>query len=281
MRAALADSGGPGGVVNGSLPSGVVRSSVTSGSLSTGDPTCAIDSNGGQAFTGVSIDTRTVKAGELFIAIRGERFDGADFADAAIVGGAAGIVVPRGRAPKKADAAPVVPVVIEVDDTTAALQAVARAIRVASGSKVVAITGSAGKTTTKEIAAEFLAARYRVIRNRGNFNNQIGLPLSLIELRERPEIAVVELGMNHAGEIGTLVRIAEPDVRVWTNVGEAHLGFYASLGWQQWRGPTFALTPSGVVRTPDADGGIYVLPVSAALDLDGELTCDWRDGDVW
>src|SRR5437588_5653355 len=169
----------------------------------------------GHAFTGVSIDTRTVKAGELFIAIRGERFDGADFADAAVVAGAAGIVVPRGRAPKVPDAAPVVPVVVEVDDTTAALQALARAIRAASGSKVVAITGSAGKTTTKEIAAEFLAARYRVIRNRGNLNNQIGLPLSLIDLRERPEIAVVELGMNHAGEISTLVRIAEPDVRVW------------------------------------------------------------------
>src|SRR5207245_9669172 len=97
------------------------------------------------------------------------------------------------------------------------------------GSKVVAITGSAGKTTTKEITAEFLAARYRVMRNRGNFNNHIGLPLSLIELTARPEIAVVELGMNHAGEISTLVRVAEPDVRVWTNVGEAHLGFFASL----------------------------------------------------
>src|SRR5437588_400177 len=183
----------------------------------------------GQAFTGVSIDTRTVKAGELFIAIRGERFDGADFADAALVAGAAGIVVPRGRAPKVPDAAPVVPVVpvvVEVDDTTVALQALARAIRVASGSKVVAITGSAGKTTTKEIAAEFLAARYRVIRNPGNFNNQIGLPLSLVDLRERPEIAVVELGMNHAGEISTLVRIAEPDVPVWTNLGQAHPGFF-------------------------------------------------------
>src|SRR5262249_34961405 len=72
-------------------------------------------------------------------------------------------------------------------------------------------------------------ARYRVVRNRGNFNNHIGLPLSLVELRERPEVAVVELGMNHAGEISTLVRIAEPDVRVWTNVGEAHLGFFASV----------------------------------------------------
>jgi hypothetical protein len=86
----------------------------------------------------------------------------------------------------------------------------------------VAITGSAGKTTTKEVTAEFLATKYRVIRNRGNFNNHIGLPLSLMELRQRPEIAVVELGMNHAGEISTLVGVSEPDVRVWTNVGEAH-----------------------------------------------------------
>ena len=118
---------------------------------------------------------------------------------------------------------------IEVDDTTVALQALAHGVRRESGTKVVAITGSAGKTTTKEVTSGFLEARYRVIRNRGNFNNHIGLPLSLIELRQRPEIAVVELGMNHAGEISTLVRVAEPDVRVWTNVGEAHLGFFASL----------------------------------------------------
>jgi UDP-N-acetylmuramoyl-tripeptide--D-alanyl-D-alanine ligase len=194
-----------------------------------------------RAFTGVSIDTRTLKAGELYIAIRGERFDGADFAEAAIVAGAAGAVVPRGRGQAlvataargtsglSRTKATDVTVVIEVDDTTAALQTLAHAVRVASGTKVVAITGSAGKTTTKEIAAEFLAARYRVMRNRGNFNNHIGLPLSLIELTARPEIAVVELGMNHAGEISTLVRVAEPDVRVWTNVGEAHLGFFASL----------------------------------------------------
>ena len=97
-----------------------------------------------------------------------------------------------------------------------------------SGAKVVAITGSAGKTTTKELAAEFLSAKYTVFRNRGNLNNHIGLPLSLLELRSRPDVAVVELGMNHAGEIRTLVGIAEPDVRVWTNVGDAHAGFFAS-----------------------------------------------------
>ena len=92
----------------------------------------------------------------------------------------------------------------------------------------MAITGSAGKTTTKEVTAEFLATRYTVFRNRGNLNNHVGLPLSLLELVTRPDLAVVELGMNHEGEIRTLVRIAEPDVRVWTNVGDAHLGHFGS-----------------------------------------------------
>jgi UDP-N-acetylmuramoyl-tripeptide--D-alanyl-D-alanine ligase len=180
----------------------------------------------GREFTGVSIDSRTLGAGELFVAVRGEQFDGADFVPAARAAGAAGVVVPRGRGGEPAAGGPVL---IEVDDTVSALQALAHRVRRVSDARVVAITGSAGKTTTKEMAAEFLAARYRVIRNRGNFNNHIGLPLSLIELRQRPEIAVVELGMNHPGEISTLVRIAEPDVRVWTNVGEAHLGFFGSL----------------------------------------------------
>jgi UDP-N-acetylmuramoyl-tripeptide--D-alanyl-D-alanine ligase len=183
------------------------------------------EGGGDTVFANVSIDTRTIGAADLFVAIRGERFDGAEFAAAALEKGAAGVVVPRGWSGSAKRGA----VVIEVDDTTVALQSLAREIRKESGTKVVAITGSAGKTTTKEVTGELLATRYRVIRNRGNFNNHIGLPLSLIELRERPEIAVVELGMNHAGEIATLVRVAEPDVRVWTNVGEAHLGFFASV----------------------------------------------------
>src|ERR1700681_3464078 len=201
------------------------------GDIVSGDPARELE--------GVSIDTRTLGAGELYIAVRGERFDGADFAGAALDAGAGGVVLPRGRGRsvgafgtadrRLTPRSTVAPVVIEVDDTTVALQALAHQVRRESGARVVAITGSAGKTTTKEVTAEFLATRYRVMRNRGNFNNHIGLPLSLMDLRQRPEIAVVELGMNHTGEISTLVRIAEPDVRVWTNVGEAHLGWFSSV----------------------------------------------------
>jgi UDP-N-acetylmuramoyl-tripeptide--D-alanyl-D-alanine ligase len=117
---------------------------------------------------------------------------------------------------------------IEVGDTVKALQDLAHAVRAASGTRVVAITGSAGKTTTKETIAALLERRYTVVRNRGNLNNHIGLPLSLMQVRSAPDVAVMELGMNHAGEISTLMAIAEPDVRVWTNVGDAHIGFFAS-----------------------------------------------------
>ena len=175
----------------------------------------------------VSIDSRSVQPGDLFVAIRGERFDGHRFVNDALKSGAVGAMVHQvPAAPEAGTGRPAL--LIEVEDTTLALQALARDIRRRSGAKVVAITGSAGKTTTKEIAAEFLATRFTVFRNKGNLNNHIGLPLSLLELRARPQIAVVELGMNHPGEIRTLVAIAEPDVRVWTNVGDAHLGFFES-----------------------------------------------------
>jgi UDP-N-acetylmuramoyl-tripeptide--D-alanyl-D-alanine ligase len=192
---------------------------VTGGRVVQGDPASSIGR--------IGIDSRSVQPGELFVAIRGERFDGHDFVAAALERGASGVLVDQ-RGDEGGGPGRPAPLVIQVDDTTRALQDVARDVRRRSGAKVVAITGSAGKTTTKEVAAEFLAARYRVFRNRGNLNNHIGLPLSLLELRSRPEIAVVELGMNHPGEIRALVGIAEPDVRVWTNVGDAHLGFFAS-----------------------------------------------------
>lgn len=175
-----------------------------------------------RVFDDVSTDSRAIAAGALFIALRGERFDGHAFVADAIRRGAAGVLV-DGPVDVAGGA-----VVLHVSDTLAALQSLARAIRRASGARVVAITGSAGKTTTKEVTADVLATRYRVLRNRGNLNNHIGLPLSLIELRRGADVAVVELGMNHAGEIRTLVGIAEPDVRVWINVGDAHLGHFAS-----------------------------------------------------
>jgi UDP-N-acetylmuramoyl-tripeptide--D-alanyl-D-alanine ligase len=175
-----------------------------------------------RVFDAVTTDSRSLPAGALFIALRGPRFDGQAFVDNVIARGAAGVLV--SEPPAAAGEA----AVIVAPDTLAALQRLGREVRRRSAAHLVAITGSAGKTTTKEVAADFLSVRYRVVRNPGNLNNHIGLPLSLLELRHGPDVAVVELGMNHAGEIRTLVQIAEPDVRVWTNVGDAHLGHFSS-----------------------------------------------------
>jgi UDP-N-acetylmuramoyl-tripeptide--D-alanyl-D-alanine ligase len=193
---------------------------VTGGQVLSGDPAHRVER--------WSIDTRSLQPGDLFVAIRGDRFDGHEFVAAALAAGAAGAVVAATPVLPEAGKGGPAPLVIRVADTTRALQDAAREMRRRAGAKIVAITGSAGKTTTKELAAAFLSAKYSVFRNRGNLNNHIGLPLSLLELRARPDVAVVELGMNHAGEIRTLIAIAEPDVRVWTNVGDAHLGFFAS-----------------------------------------------------
>jgi UDP-N-acetylmuramoyl-tripeptide--D-alanyl-D-alanine ligase len=192
---------------------------ATSGRIRQGDGATPIDR--------ISIDSRAVSPGDFFVAIAGERFDGHRFVTDALRVGAIGAMVHEvPAAPEAGMARPAL--LIEVEDTTRGLQDLARDVRRRSGAKVVAITGSAGKTTTKEVAAQFLSGRFTVFRNKGNLNNHIGLPLSLLELRSRPEIAVVELGMNHPGEIRTLVAVAEPDVRVWTNVGDAHMGFFAS-----------------------------------------------------
>lgn len=171
----------------------------------------------------VSIDSRSIVPGDLFFAIVAAR-DGHDFVPAALAQGAAGVVVQRAVEMPAGDSA----VVVEVPDTLTALQSLGRAVRRASGARVVAITGSAGKTTTKDAIAAVAGTKYRVVKNRGNLNNHLGLPLSLVEMREAPEVAVMELGMNHAGEIRVLVGLAEPDIRVWTNVGDAHIGYFGS-----------------------------------------------------
>jgi len=204
----------------------VERLPLTAGDIAAATGGRLVHGDARQAIDGISIDSRTVGEGDFFVAIRGNRFDGHRFVPDALARGARGVLVERSSATAATAAGGLV--IVEVEDTTRALQDMARDVRRRAGARVVAITGSAGKTTTKEIVAEFLSARYRVFRNKGNLNNHIGLPLSLLELRSRPEVAVVELGMNHPGEIRTLVGIAEPDVRVWTNVGDAHLGFFAS-----------------------------------------------------
>jgi UDP-N-acetylmuramoyl-tripeptide--D-alanyl-D-alanine ligase len=202
------------------LTAGLVAD-ATGGRLMTGETT--------RVFDRVVTDSRTMSptvgtrgAGALFIALSGPTFDGNDYAEQAIANGAAGVLVSRPLA-NAGHAA-----VILVDDTLVALQQLGHNVRMRSDARVIAITGSAGKTTTKEATAALLGAKFRVYRNAGNFNNHWGLPLSLIELRQGPEMAVVELGMNHAGEIRTLVHLATPDVRVWTNVGNAHIGHFGS-----------------------------------------------------
>ena len=206
-------------------------SRAVGGTLRSGDP--------GHVVGRVVTDSRGLRREDLFVALRGPRFDGHDFVSEVLARGAAAVIVDRrgweerdttGDRARSSDeiAAPAVGAVIEVGDTLKALQDLAHAIRIAAATRVVAITGSAGKTTTKEAIAEFLATRFRVVKNKGNLNNHIGLPLSLMELRTRPDVAVMELGMNHRGEISTLVAIAQPDIRVWTNVGDAHLGFFES-----------------------------------------------------
>ena len=188
----------------------------------------SVSGQGGEReIRGFSIDTRSIREGDLFVAIRGERFDGNAYVADAVEKGAVGAIVSNPALSSEPGLASI-PLIV-VADTVEAMQRVAMRVRRDSRAAVVAVTGSAGKSTTKEITAEFLSARYRVFRNKGNLNNHIGLPLSLLELRTGPDIGVFELGMNHFGEISVLVRVAEPEVRVWTNVGPAHLEFFGSL----------------------------------------------------
>jgi UDP-N-acetylmuramoyl-tripeptide--D-alanyl-D-alanine ligase len=178
--------------------------------------------SGALTVTGYSIDSRTVGAGELFFAVRGERLDGHDFVADALARGAVGAVVSRARVASLPDDVLAAPLLI-AQDPLIALQTLATHVRRRWGRTVVAITGSAGKTTTKEAVAAALGAKFNVLKSHGNLNNNFGLPLQLLRLTQQHEIAVVEMGMNHLGEIAALARIAAPDWGVVTNVGNAHI----------------------------------------------------------
>jgi UDP-N-acetylmuramoyl-tripeptide--D-alanyl-D-alanine ligase len=173
---------------------------------------------------GYSIDSRTLNPGDLFIAIPGERFDGHDYVEAALEKGAAGALVQAGKSvsgdPRR---------LLQVEDTLKALQSLGAAARRLWGKPLLAVTGSAGKTTTKEILADILATRFRVMKSSGNLNNHIGLPLQLLKLESEHDLAVVEMGMNHAGEIRALGTLAHHDVAVVTTIAPVHLEFFNSL----------------------------------------------------
>jgi UDP-N-acetylmuramoyl-tripeptide--D-alanyl-D-alanine ligase len=181
---------------------------------------------GAVVVTGYSIDSRTVAPGELFFAVRGERLDGHDFVAAALARGAAAAVVSRARVASLPDEALAAPLLI-AEDPLIGLQTLAAQVRRQWGKHVVAITGSAGKTTTKDATAAALAAKFNVLKSQGNLNNGFGLPLQLLRLMPEHQIAVVEMGMNHSGEIAALARIAAPDWGVVTNVGTAHIENFA------------------------------------------------------
>src|SRR5499433_158723 len=175
---------------------------------------------------GYSIDSRTIKPGELFIAVKGERMDGHDFVAQALEKGAVGAVVARERV---SEIGLRIAFLIPVSDTLEALQLLAKGVRKLWARPLIAVTGSAGKTTTKEAIAQVLSTKYRVHKSEGNFNNHFGLPLMLLKLEPEHDVAVVELGMSHLGEIATLAKIAQPDTGVVTVVAPVHLEFFNSI----------------------------------------------------
>ncbi|MGB1110895.1 MAG: UDP-N-acetylmuramoyl-tripeptide--D-alanyl-D-alanine ligase, partial [Gammaproteobacteria bacterium] len=188
------------------------------------------------AFQGVSTDTREDLAGSLFVALRGERFDAHDYAGQAANGQAAALLVERDTGVDKPQ--------ILVPDTLASLGLLAQAWRGGFTRPLVAITGSNGKTTVKQMVASILSQRGRVHATHGNLNNHIGVPKTLFELGDGHDYAVVEMGANHAGEIEYLVSLAQPDAALITNAGPAHLEGFGDLdGVANAKGEIFAGLP--------------------------------------
>jgi UDP-N-acetylmuramoyl-tripeptide--D-alanyl-D-alanine ligase len=205
------------------------------------------------SFTGVSTDSRTVKAGDCFFAIAGENFDGHDYVGDAFAKGAACAVVERDIDAKGfADSC-----VLKVCDTIDALGDFAREYRRRAGFKVVAITGSAGKTTTRQIIYHVLRQHFRVYQSPKSFNNKIGLPLTLLGAEQDVQIVIAELGSNHPGEIAYLTRIAHPDIAVVTNVYPAHLEGFGDI-------ETIAREKSSIAEGLGRDG---VLIINADCDI--------------
>jgi len=178
---------------------------------------------------GYSIDSRTIGAGELFFAVKGERLDGHDFVEQALANGAvAAVVSMRWLVPANVAENRLVRVPdADGEGVLRSMQRLAHAVRRNWGGRVIGVTGSVGKTTTKEAVAQVLSARFRVLKSQGNLNNAFGVPLQLLRIEPEHEVAVIEMGMNHAGEITALAKIAEPDWGVVSNVAPVHLEHFA------------------------------------------------------
>ncbi|MFQ5481471.1 MAG: UDP-N-acetylmuramoyl-tripeptide--D-alanyl-D-alanine ligase [Nitrospinaceae bacterium] len=182
-----------------------------------------LKSGAADQYAAVSINSRTLAPGQVFWCIRGERFDGHDFLAEAVRKGAAGLVISKPEKLPGLSAAGQAPFVVVVADTLRGLQDLAHFHRTSMRVKVLAVTGTNGKSTTKEMAAAISDKRFRTFKSQGNFNNHIGLPLNLLDLKSGHEVAVLEMGMSAKGEIRRLCEIAEPDLGLITNISEAHM----------------------------------------------------------
>ncbi len=231
---------------------------------------------GAVAFRGVGIDHRTIGAGDLFVAIRGARHDGHSFVPGAVARGAAGALVARGRGAELAPLVPGTPL-IEVDDTVAALAALAAGWRRKFSLPVVGVTGSVGKSSTKELAAAVLGTRLRVLKSPKSYNNELGLPLSVLMIGPETDAAVLEMGAYGPGELTELAAIARPTVAVVTNVGHSHLermGSQAVIA--QAKGELVAALPPDGVAVLNGDDPL-VRPM-AALTAARALTYGLGEG---
>lgn len=195
----------------------------------------------------ISTDSRSLRAGEIFLGLRGPRYNGGEFAAAAADAGAVAAIVGRDAAATAADRAPALPLLV-VDDSLSALQHAARACRARYTGKVVAVAGSNGKTTVKEMLANILARSGPTLATAGNLNNHLGVPLTLLRLDGATRFAVIEVGANHPGEVQELAALVRPDVGIVTNAGAEHLeGFGTLEGAARAEGELFeSLGPDGV-----------------------------------
>jgi UDP-N-acetylmuramoyl-tripeptide--D-alanyl-D-alanine ligase len=207
---------------------------------------------------GVTQDTRTIQSGHLYVALKGKNHDGHDFLDQAFIKGAAGAVVSE----EHSDAGTAEHPVLCVEDTARALREMAAAYRDKVNPHIIAVTGSAGKSTVKEMTAAMTERKGPTARTRGNWNNDIGLPLSLLAMPAGTQFGVFEIGMNHPGEIENLCRILKPSWGIVTNIGPVHMEFFKSID-------DIAREKASLLRSLPADG-------TAFINRDGGIVGSYR-----